>query len=46
MTTLELIFAIFLGILMVLLPYIGIHLNKPMFWERGGFLDKLKNKKK
>jgi hypothetical protein len=46
MTTLELIFALLLGVLMVLLPYVGMHLNKPMFWEKGGFLDKLKNKKK
>jgi len=46
MTTIELIFAIFLSVFMITLLYVGLHLNKPMFWEEGGFLDKLKTKKK
>ena len=46
MATIELIFAIFLSVFMITLLYVGLHLNKPMFWEEGGFLDKLKTKKK
>lgn len=25
--------------------YIGLHLHRPMFWEKDGFFDKLKNRK-
>ena len=24
--------------------YIGLHMHKPMFWEDGGFIDKIKDK--
>ena len=31
----------FLGAGMI---YIGLHLHRPMFWEDGGFIDKIKDK--
>jgi len=40
----ETIFFIFLGFMMVSMLYVGLHMNKPMFWEDEGFIDKLREK--
>jgi len=29
---------------MMSMVYVGTHMNKPMFWEDEGFIDKLKDK--
>ena len=29
---------------MVSMLYVGTHMNTPMFWEDGGFIDKIKDK--
>lgn len=40
----ETIFLTFLITMMIVLTYVGMHMNKPMFWEDGGFIDRLKDK--
>lgn len=38
------IFLTFIITMMIVLTYVGMHMNKPMFWEDGGLIDRLKDK--
>jgi hypothetical protein len=40
----ETIFLTVLITTMIVLTYVGMHMNKPMFWEDGGLIDRLKDK--